>query len=431
MGLPFGQLSLAFEDPADEIADRYLALIGERSKHKPLAYLIGKKEFYSRDFSVGEEVLIPRPETENLVSAVLERLPEGELMIADLCSGSGCIGITLALESGQKVDLYELSEAAAAYSKKNARSLAAEGVAVFRRDILQQPLLKMYDVIVSNPPYIPIEDMKLLMPDVRDYEPVMALTDGGDGLLFYHRLAALANHHLKDGGILAAEVGIHQHQAVAEIFSALGSPEIVTDYFGVERVVLVKKETMPMKLTEKILDSKTYFQGNILNLRVDRVELENGTTATREIVVHPGGVCVIGMEDDGSILMVRQYRAPFGRALLEVPAGKLNPGEDPLTCGKREFLEETGYEAREYVSFGALYPSVGFLTEVLHIYYAKGLTKKEQHLDEDEFLNVERYTLEELMTMVEDNTIKDAKTVVAILKLANYISKQAEENRIC
>ena len=178
-----------------------------------------------------------------------------------------------------------------------------------------------------------------------------------------------------------------------------------------------------MKLTEKTIATKTHFQGNIINLRVDTVELENGTTATREIVEHPGGVCVIGIDDDGKVLMVRQFRAPFGRPLLEVPAGKLNYKEDPLECGKREFLEETGYCAEEYIPFGQLYPSVGFLTETLYIYYAKGLTKKEQHLDEDEFLNVERYTLDELIEMVEKNQIKDAKTVVAILRLQNYLRK--------
>ncbi|MBQ7791954.1 MAG: NUDIX hydrolase [Clostridia bacterium] len=179
-----------------------------------------------------------------------------------------------------------------------------------------------------------------------------------------------------------------------------------------------------MKLTEKIMDSKTHFQGKIINVRVDTVELENGATSTREIVEHPGGVCVIGIDNDGKILMVRQFRSPFGRPLLEVPAGKLNYGEDHFECGKREFLEETGYEAEEYIYFGELYPSVGFLTEKLHIYYAKGLIKKEQHLDENEFLNVERYTLAELMDMVEQNQIKDAKTVVAILRLQNYLAKQ-------
>lgn len=179
-----------------------------------------------------------------------------------------------------------------------------------------------------------------------------------------------------------------------------------------------------MKLTEKITDSKTHFRGKIINVRVDTVELENGATSTREIVEHPGGVCVIGIDNDGKILMVRQFRSPFGRPLLEVPAGKLNYGEDHFECGKREFLEETGYEAEEYIYFGELYPSVGFLTEKLHIYYAKGLIKKEQHLDENEFLNVERYTLAELMDMVEKNQIKDAKTVVAILRLQNYLAKQ-------
>lgn len=183
-----------------------------------------------------------------------------------------------------------------------------------------------------------------------------------------------------------------------------------------------------MKLTEKTIASQPHFQGNVINLRVDTVELENGATATREIIEHPGGVCVIGMDHEGKVLMVRQFRAPFQRPLLEVPAGKLNYGEDPLECGKREFLEETGFLAEEYISFGQLYPSVGFLTEVIHIYYAKGLVKKEQHLDEDEFLDVERYTLEDLFQMVEENEIKDAKTVVAILKLQNYLRKNNEVN---
>lgn len=178
-----------------------------------------------------------------------------------------------------------------------------------------------------------------------------------------------------------------------------------------------------MKLTEKTVDSKRYFEGRVINLRVDTVELENGTLATREIVEHPGGVCVIGLTDDGKIPMVRQFRAPFGRALLEVPAGKLNYGEDHFECGKREFLEETGFFASEYVYFGSLYPSVGFLTENLHIYFAKGLTKGEQHLDDDEFLNVEFFTLDELLDLVDKNEIKDAKTVVAIMKLARYLSK--------
>ncbi len=178
-----------------------------------------------------------------------------------------------------------------------------------------------------------------------------------------------------------------------------------------------------MKLTEKTIDTKMHFKGRVINLREDTVELENGALASREIVEHPGGVCVIGMGDDGKIPMVRQFRAPFGRVLLEVPAGKLNYGEDPFECGKREFLEETGFFAKDYVYFGTLYPSVGFLTEAIHIYYATGLTKGEQNLDDDEFLNVEFYTLDELLALVEQNEIRDAKTVVAILRLARFLSK--------
>lgn len=175
-----------------------------------------------------------------------------------------------------------------------------------------------------------------------------------------------------------------------------------------------------MKLTEKIIATKRHFEGKVIHLRVDTVELENGMLAEREIVEHPGGVCVIGMDETGKIPMVRQYRAPFGEALLEVPAGKLNPGEDPYLCGQREFLEETGYEASEYISFGCLYPSVGFLNEVIHLYYASGLTKREQQLDEDEFLNVEWYSLPELVEMVIQNKIRDAKSIIAILRLNEY-----------
>ena len=241
--IEFGKLPLYLGDSAEDIREEYLGLVKERKEGKPLSYITGKKEFFSRNFLVGEGVLIPRPETENLVSAVLERLSKESKepkKIADVCSGSGCIGITLALESGNPVDLYELSSEAVAVSRQNAEALGAN-VTVYQKDILAEALPKNYDVIVSNPPYIPLSDMEYLMTDVVDYEPHMALTDGGDGLLFYRRLVSLAKESLADNGILAAEVGINQHLLVAEIFSNLGKPEIISDYFGVERVVLVKK----------------------------------------------------------------------------------------------------------------------------------------------------------------------------------------------
>ena len=240
LNIEFGKLPLYLGDSAEDIKEAYFRLISDRKQGKPLSYITGKKEFFSRNFHVREGVLIPRPETENLVSAVLERLPEEPVLVADICSGSGCIGITIALESKKNVDLFELSCEAIAISCENAEALGAD-VQIFEKDILNEELPKIYDVIVSNPPYIPVSDMQYLMTDVVDYEPEMALTDGGDGLLFYRRLVTLAEKFLTDGGILAVEIGINQHLLVADIMKHLGKPEIISDYFGVERVVLVKK----------------------------------------------------------------------------------------------------------------------------------------------------------------------------------------------
>ena len=176
-----------------------------------------------------------------------------------------------------------------------------------------------------------------------------------------------------------------------------------------------------MKLTEEKLNSKTIYEGKVINLKVTEVKLENGCTAVREIVEHPGGVCVLGIDADKNVLMVKQYRAPFETVLLEAPAGKLDKGEEPLHCGQREFLEETGYTADKFTRVGEFYPSVGFLTEKIHVYIAEGLHKKAQRLDEDEFLNVCKYSIDELVNMVMRNEIKDAKTVIAILMAEKYL----------
>ena len=177
-----------------------------------------------------------------------------------------------------------------------------------------------------------------------------------------------------------------------------------------------------MKLTEEIISSKTLYEGKVINLKLNEVVLENGAKASREIVEHPGGVCVLGIDEDKNVLMVKQFRAPFGRVLLEAPAGKLDKGEDHLACGKREFLEETGYTAKKMTYLGEFYPSVGFLTEKIHIYMAEGLTKEEQHLDEDEFLNVLKVPLSKLLEMVKKNEIKDAKTVIGLLMVEGEIN---------
>ena len=141
-----------------------------------------------------------------------------------------------------------------------------------------------------------------------------------------------------------------------------------------------------MNLTEKTLSETYPFRGRIINLRVDSVELPNGRTSSREVVEHPGGVCIAALTEQDELLFVRQFRYPYKEVLLELPAGKLNLGEDPLECGKRELKEETGVTAERYVSLGKLYPSPGYTGEIISMYYAEGLSLGEQKLDDDEFL---------------------------------------------
>ncbi len=167
---------------------------------------------------------------------------------------------------------------------------------------------------------------------------------------------------------------------------------------------------------EKTLEQRYVFRGKILSLRVDKAELENQTIATREVVEHPGGVCVLPLDENGNVTLVRQFRYPYMQELLELPAGKRSPGEDPLECGKRELTEETGFTATTYTSLGELYPSPGYLNEVIYLYLATGLTQVGQSLDEDEFLDVCTMPLAQAVDMVLDGSIKDAKTGIALLK---------------
>ena len=176
-----------------------------------------------------------------------------------------------------------------------------------------------------------------------------------------------------------------------------------------------------MKLFEKTLSKQYKYNGKIINLRVDEVELENGKHSFREVVEHNGGVCVAALDENGSLLMVRQFRYPYGEVLLEIPAGKLEKGENPEECGKRELEEETGYVAGRLTDLGKLYPTPAYVGEVIYMYYAEELTKAEQHLDADEFLSVERIPLAEAVEMVMKGEIRDSKTQVAVLKLKELL----------
>lgn len=173
-----------------------------------------------------------------------------------------------------------------------------------------------------------------------------------------------------------------------------------------------------MSFSEKTLNVKTIFEGKIINVHVDDVELSDGKKSFREVVEHSGGVCVAPLTDEDELLMVRQYRYPFSRELIEVPAGKLEKGEDPLAAGVRELEEECGVVADRIISLGEIYPTVAYCSEIIYMFAATGLHKTHQHLDEGEFLGVERVKFTEALSMVMSGEIRDAKTVAAILKIA-------------
>ncbi len=172
-----------------------------------------------------------------------------------------------------------------------------------------------------------------------------------------------------------------------------------------------------MNLTEKTLSQEYQYRGRIINLRLDKAELPSGHIAGREVVEHPGGVCIAALTAQNELLFVRQFRYPYGEVLLELPAGKLDGPEDPLEAGKRELKEETGAAARDYTDLGKLYPSPGYCGEIIHMYMATDLSFGEMSPDEDEFLEVERIPLRRAAQMVLDNEIRDAKTQAAVLKV--------------
>lgn len=173
-----------------------------------------------------------------------------------------------------------------------------------------------------------------------------------------------------------------------------------------------------MNLEEKQINAEYIYNGRIINLRKDNALLPNGNTAVREVIEHPGGVCVAALTDENELLLVRQYRYPYSEIIMEIPAGKRDSkDENPLQCGIRELKEETGAEAEKFVFLGELYPSPGYCDEIIWLYAATGLTFGETNPDEDEFLAVEKIPLEAVVEMIMKGEIKDAKTQAAVLKL--------------
>lgn len=171
-----------------------------------------------------------------------------------------------------------------------------------------------------------------------------------------------------------------------------------------------------MELFEKTLTSQLVYDGRLLKVRMDTVELPNGKTSWREVIRHPGAVVVVPIDQAGNIHLVRQFRYPYGRTVLEVPAGKLEPGEDPFPAAQRELSEEIGATAGQWTELGQMLPTPGFCDELQHVYLSRELAFGPVHPDEDEFLEQVSMPLEEAVAMAVDGRLEDSKTVAAILR---------------
>jgi ADP-ribose pyrophosphatase len=172
-----------------------------------------------------------------------------------------------------------------------------------------------------------------------------------------------------------------------------------------------------MKLFERTISEEYKFKGRVINLKVQQVELPNGKIAVREVVEHPGAVAIVAYLDSNTILMVEQFRKAIDRVILEIPAGKIEKGEDVKLCGIRELEEETGYKAKNLEYLGEIVTAPGFTDEYIYLYKATELSKGEVNRDDDEFINVKSYNIDSIKDMVKNGEIIDGKTIAALLYL--------------
>ena len=174
------------------------------------------------------------------------------------------------------------------------------------------------------------------------------------------------------------------------------------------------------QIREKTRRKTTVYDGHIIKVRLDEAELPDGTTAPREVVVHPGGVGIALEDDEGKFFFVTQWRYGQEKVMLEYPAGKKEQGEDPLTTAKREIIEETGYEGEGFVRLGSLVPTPAYDTEVIELYYARQGKYVGQHLDEDENINLSKLTLDEITQKILSGKVDDAKTVAMTFLIKEF-----------
>jgi len=177
-------------------------------------------------------------------------------------------------------------------------------------------------------------------------------------------------------------------------------------------------------LIETTVERRVVYDGKIIRVRCDRALDAYGKPIVREVVEHPGGVGVLAADGEGNVLLVRQYRYGVGEAVLEIPAGKLEPGEEPLACGKRELEEETGHVATDWQSLGVMLPTPAYCAERIWMYLATGLTETARHWDDNECMELTRVPLAEAARMVTDGIITDGKTQAAVLKAARLLGAE-------
>jgi ADP-ribose pyrophosphatase len=180
------------------------------------------------------------------------------------------------------------------------------------------------------------------------------------------------------------------------------------------------KSSKPSDLTERFVSGEQVFDGTLLKVRRDTVRLPDGSQGAREYIRHPGAVAIVPLFDDGRILLERQFRYPHGRDFIEVPAGKLEPGELHLETAKRELMEETGYEAKEWRRLGVIHTAIAYTDEAIELFSAKGLNHVGRKLDRGEFLETLILGFEEAIAMIRDGRITDAKTVAALLWVKQF-----------
>lgn len=174
-------------------------------------------------------------------------------------------------------------------------------------------------------------------------------------------------------------------------------------------------------MRKTIHHTQRIYTGRVITLDVHQVKLPNGALTTRECVVHPGAAAIVALDSNGHVLLVRQHRLAADRVLLEIPAGTLNPGEEPTECAVRELQEETGYRPGKLESLGGIFVAPGYTNEYIHLYLATDLIESRLPGDADEFIEVERVTLAQAVTWAMDGTLIDAKSVCALLKTARYM----------